>query len=250
MASVQTLGLVASQKPKLLLGHTALMDLVLSPFSGAMRDQIRTALIDFDRLAIENFNLADDEKSRLLSLLDCRGTADQVLKQLASLCGELPVFDDLRRLCAHLAKAAEDQAVTIQLDPTFQPHFELYTGLVFQLVCDGRSAPVVIARGGRYDDLVRRCGATDDRAYGAGFSLAIDPIRELISDQDAAKQQQSDVLVAFSTASTLESAMERQRNWHQQGRTAVMALEPLASKQEAEQQARAQGGLQLDWVDP
>ena len=36
----------------------------------------------------------------------------------------------------------------------------------------------------------------------------------------------------------LESAMERQRGWHEQGRTAVMALEPLASKQEAEQQAR------------
>ena len=44
--------------------------------------------------------------------------------------------------------------------------------------------------------------------------------------------------------------MERQRGWHEQGRTAVMALEPLASKQEAEQQAKAQGDLQLDWVDP
>ena len=128
--------------------------------------------------------------------------------------------------------------MTIQLDPTFQPHFELYTGLVFQLICDGRSSPVVIARGGRYDDLVRRCGATDDQAYGAGFSLAIDPIRELISDMDAAQQQQSDVLVAFSQTSSLESAMERQRNWHQQGRTAVMALEPLASRQSAEQLAR------------
>ena len=109
---------------------------------------------------------------------------------------------------------------------------------------------MVIARGGRYDDLVRRCGATDDRAYGAGFSLAIDPIRELISESDGAEQQQADVLVAFSAASSLESAMDRQRSWHQQGRTAVMALEPLASKETAEQLARAQGGLQLDWVDP
>jgi ATP phosphoribosyltransferase regulatory subunit len=29
-----------------------------------------------------------------------------------------------------------------------------------------------------------------------------------------------------------------------------MALEALASKQEAEQQAKAQGGLELDWLDP
>ena len=250
MAAIQTLELQPSQKPRLLLGHTALMDLILSPFNGEMRDQIRTALIDFDRLAIENFELTKDAKARLLSLLDCRGTPDQVLTQLASMGGDQPVFDKLRRLCDHLSKAAQDQSVTIQLDPTFQPHFELYTGLVFQLVCDGRSSPVVIARGGRYDNLVRRCGATDDKAFGAGFSLAIDPIRELISELDAHEQQQSDVLVAFSTASNLESAMERQRSWHQQGRTAVMALEALASKQEAEEQAKAQGDLQLDWVDP
>lgn len=250
MAAVQTLGLQTSQKPRLLLGHTALMDLILRPFSGAMRDQIRTALIDFDRLAIEAFELAEDEKTRLLSLLDCRGIPEQVLTQLASQCGEQPVFDELRRLCNHLSTAAQDQAVTIQLDPTFQPHFELYTGLVFQLVCDGRSSPVVIARGGRYDDLVRRCGATDDRAYGAGFSLAIDPIRELISESEGAEQQEADVLVAFSAASSLESAMDRQRSWHQQGRTALMALEPLASREVAEHLAKAQGDMQLDWVDP
>ena len=249
MASVQTLGLKANQKPRLLLGHTALMDLVLRPFSGAKRDQIRTALIDFDRLAIESFDLAEGEKTRLLSLMACRGIPEQVLKQLASICGEQPVFDELRRLCTHLATAAQDQAVTIQLDPTFQPHFELYTGLVFQLVCDGRSSPVVIARGGRYDDLVHRCGAPDDRAFGVGFSLAIDPIRELMLDVDADENQHADVLVAFSTASNLESAMDRQRGWHQQGRTAVMALQPLVSKEKAEHIAQVQGGLQLDWVD-
>jgi ATP phosphoribosyltransferase regulatory subunit len=250
MAAVQTLGLQDSQKPRLLLGHTALMDLILSPFTGVKRDQIRTALIDFDRLALESFELGKDDKKRLLSLLNCRGTPDQVLTQLTGLCGEQPVFDELRRLCAHLATAAQDQSVTIQLDPTFQPHFELYNGLVFQLVCDGRSSPVVIARGGRYDDLVQRCGATYDQAYGAGFSLAIDPIRELISEFDRAEQQQADVFVAFSTASSLESAMDRQRGWHQKGRTAVIALEPLESRETAEQLAKAQGDMQLDWVDP
>jgi ATP phosphoribosyltransferase regulatory subunit len=250
MAAVQTLELQASQKPRLLLGHTALMDLILSPFNGEMRDQIRTALIDFDRLAIENLELTKEAKARLVSFLDCRGTPDQVLTQIASMGGDQPVFEKLRRLCAHLSTAAQDQSVTIQLDPTFQPHFELYTGLVFQLVCDGRSSPVVIARGGRYDDLVRRCGATDHHAYGAGFSLAIDPIRELISEFDTANQQQTDVLVAFSPATSLETAMEHQRGWHQQGRNAVMALEPLDSRETAEQLAKAKGGLQLDWVDP
>ena len=119
MASVQTLGLQASQKPRLLLGTPP-------DGSGApsvqrcVRDQIRTALIDFDRLAIESFDLADAEKTRLLSC-GLPWHPDQVLTQLGSLCGEQPVFDELRRLCAHLASAAQAQAVTIQLDPTFNP---------------------------------------------------------------------------------------------------------------------------------
>ena len=171
MAAVQTLGLQDNQKPRLLLGHTALMDLLLRPFSGVLRDQIRTALIDFDRLAIENIDLADVEKTRLLSLLDCRGTPDQVLSQLASLCGEQPVFEELRRLCAHLSTAAQAQAVTIQLDPTFQPHFELYTGLVFQLVCDGRS----FTGGDRPRRPLRRSGAALRRDGRPGLWRWIQP---------------------------------------------------------------------------
>ena len=68
MASVRPTGLQAS-RPRLLLGHAALMDLVLRPFSGALRDQIRTALIDFDRLAIEGFDLADAEEDQAALLV-------------------------------------------------------------------------------------------------------------------------------------------------------------------------------------
>ena len=208
MASVQTLGLPGQPETTAVAGpHRPDGSGAPVHFMGAVRDQIRTALIDFDRLAIESFDLADQApKIRLLSASGLPRHPRPGAGEAQQSCDEQPVFEELRRLCAHLASAAQAQAVTIQLDPTFQPHFELYTGLVFQLVCDGRrTAPVVIARGGRYDDLVRRCGATEDRAFGAGFSLAIDPIRELISDLDAAEQQQSDVLVAFSTG--LESGI-------------------------------------------
>ena len=74
--------------------------------------------------------------------------------------------------------------INLQLDPSFQPHFELYTGLVFQLVCKGVAAPVVIARGGRYDDLVKQCGSKDEKPAGVGFSFAIDSIRELFSYEE------------------------------------------------------------------
>jgi ATP phosphoribosyltransferase regulatory subunit len=249
MASIDALKLDPSTRPRLLLGHTQLMELILSPYEGPKRDAVRSALIHFDRLAVETMDLKPIERQTLLALMECRGTPRDVLKQLQDVFGQQPVFEDLGRLCSLLSKTALDQDIAFQLDPTFQPQFELYTGLVFQLVCDGRSAPVVLARGGRYDELVQRCGAPQNQAFGAGFSLAIDPIRELLVEDESAQTEASDVLVAYSPNSNLETALDHQRQWHAEGRGAVLELQPIRSMDEAQALAQARGSMQLDWVD-
>lgn len=250
MAAVERLDFQAQHQPRLLMGHTGLMDLLLSPVPPVLRDAVRAALIQYDRLGLETIELEDELRATLLSLLDCRGTPNEVLERLSSCFGAQSLFDDLHRLCRQLQGPAAAQGVRLQLDPTFQPRFELYTGLVFQLVCDTHSAPVVVARGGRYDDLVRRCGAQPGQDFGAGFSLAIDPIRELLSDASSNPTVVPQLMVAFSERSTLEAALERQRWWHQQGRSAVIELHPFSARSLAEQQATDQGGFQLDWIDP
>ena len=249
MASIAALKLDPSTRPRLLLGHTQLMELILSPYEGSKRDEVRSALINFDRLAVETMELLPNERQTLLALMECRGTPTDVLQHLQQLFGQQPVFNDLDRLCTLLSKTAVEQAVVLQLDPSFQPQFELYTGLVFQLVCNGRSAPVVLARGGRYDELVQRCGAPQNQAFGAGFSLAIDPIRELLMDNDSAKANAMEVMVAYSTNSNLETALDHQRQWHASGRAAVIELQPIESIDSAHSLAQARGGFQLDWVD-
>ena len=250
IASVETLDLGAAHQPQLLIGHTALMDLVLSSYQGDRKDAIRTALTRYDRLAIEAMDLPKVDRDRLLRHLDSRGRPDQQLRELEDQFGPQPVFADLKRLTDLLTPAADAQGVSVQLDATFQPIFELYTGLVFQLVCQGKAAPVVIARGGRYDDLVQRCGATGADAAGVGFSLAIDPIRELLSESSTGHSDEMAVLVAYSAGTGLEHALQRQLFWHQQGTRAVVELKPVADRSEAEAMARERGGLQLDWINP
>ena len=134
MDAVQALGVDRAQRPRLLVGHTGLMDLLLSLVPDNQRETVRTALIQFDRLALESLGLPDEVRSKLLALLSCRGTPQQVLSDLRPIFGATALFDDLDRLCNQLEPMAVEQGITIQLDPTFQPHFELYTGLVFQLV--------------------------------------------------------------------------------------------------------------------
>jgi ATP phosphoribosyltransferase regulatory subunit len=248
IAAVETLDLGAGHQPQLLIGHTALMDLVLSPYQGDRKDAIRTALTRYDRLAIEAMDLPQVDRARLLLHLDSRGRPDLQLRELEKRFGPQPVFSDLKRLTDLLTPAADAQGVSVQLDATFQPIFELYTGLVFQLVCQGKAAPVVIARGGRYDDLVRRCGAKETDAAGVGFSLAIDPIRELLSESSTGQPDETAVLVAYSSESGLEDALQRQLFWHQQGTRAVVELKPVEDRSQAEAMARERGGLQLDWI--
>ena len=250
IAAVETLDLGAGHRPQLLIGHTALMDLVLSPYQGDRKDAIRTALTRYDRLAIESMDLPQGDRARLLLHLDSRGRPDLQLQELEQQFGPQPVFADLKRLTDLITPAADEQRVSVQLDATFQPIFELYTGLVFQLVCQGKAAPVVIARGGRYDDLVRRCGATGTDAAGVGFSLAIDPIRELLSESSTGKPDETAVLVAYSSGTGLEDALRRQLFWHQQGTRAVVELKPVQDRSQAEAMARQRGGLQLDWITP
>ena len=250
IAAVETLDLGAGHRPQLLIGHTALMDLVLSPYQGDRKDAIRTALTRYDRLAIESMDLPQGDRARLLLHLDSRGKPDLQLQELEQQFGPQPVFADLKRLTDLITPAADEQRVSVQLDATFQPIFELYTGLVFQLVCQGKAAPVVIARGGRYDDLVRRCGATGTDAAGVGFSLAIDPIRELLSESSTGKPDETAVLVAYSSGTGLEDALRRQLFWHQQGTRAVVELKPVQDRSQAEAMARQRGGLQLDWITP
>lgn len=250
LAAVETMRLGDGQPPKLLIGHTALMNLALQSFDQQTQNTIRSALTRFDRLAIEQMELADMERDGLLQLLDSRGEPEHEVRRLEERFGPHPVFSDLKRLNDLLAPSASEQGVLLQLDPTFQPVFELYTGLVFQLVCQGKSAPVVIARGGRYDDLVGRCGAKGSAAAGVGFSLAIDPIRELLTDPAEDVDRHPAVMVAFAKGTALEVALQRQRTWHARGMRAMVELSPLESKTEAEKMAEARGVFQLDWINP
>ena len=56
------LPLLGEHQPQLLVGHTALMELVLAPFEQPIREEIRSCLIQYDRLGLEAMELEALEK--------------------------------------------------------------------------------------------------------------------------------------------------------------------------------------------
>lgn len=249
LAAVATLGLRSEHRPTLLIGHHGLLDELLEPLPEAQRSRVREALTGFDPLALEALPLAQAERSRYRTLLGLRGAPGRVLYQLEQWLGPLPTLRDVGTLLATLAPAASEQGVRVQFDPTFQPDFDLYDGLVFRLVCRGTEAPVAIASGGRYDALVGRFDHDPGRAAGTGFGFAIEAIRELLEDGTGQAESEGPWLVAASSAVDPARCLQRQASLHRRGEPAELCLQPCGSRQEAEAIARERGCRGVEWLD-
>ena len=247
LAAVATLGLEEAHRPTLLVGHHGLLDALLSQAPAEQRGSIRRALTGFDPLALEQLNLPAPQRESFRTLLALRGEPERVLYQLEQWLGPIPLLQTMADTLAAVAPAAAARGVRLQLDPSFQPHFDLYDGLVFRLVCQGHDAPVAIASGGRYDALVGRFGADLDQAAGTGFGFAIEAIRELLEAGEPPAQQGA-WLVAAAPGVDLALALSQQARLHQRGEAAELCLSRCDSEAEAETIAAERGCRGTVWV--
>jgi len=241
LAAVATLGLQACHRPTLLVGHHGLLGALLEDIASEQRSLARRALTGFDPLAIETLAVPDRQRSRLRTLLGLRGEPSSVLYQIEQWLGPVPLIASLSATLASVTPAAERIGVRLQLDPTFQPHFDLYDGLVLKLVCQGGEAPVAIASGGRYDGLVRRFCTDPDQGAGTGFGFDIEAIRELLETPPGADAPAGPWLVAVATAADLPLALERLAECHGRGEAAELCHQVCADAAEAELLARERG---------
>ena len=247
LAAVATLGLEEAHRPTLLVGHHGLLDALLSQAPAEQRGSIRRALTGFDPLALEQLNLPAPQRESFRTLLALRGEPERVFYQLEQWLGPIPLLQTLADTLAAVAPAAAARGVRLQLDPSFQPHFDLYDGLVFRLVCQGHDAPVAIASGGRYDALVGRFGADLDQAAGTGFGFAIEAIRELLEAGEPPAPQGA-WLVAAAPGVDLAQALSHQARLHQRGEAAELCLSRCDSEAEAETIAAERGCRGTVWV--
>ena len=249
LAAAGRLGLARGHQPRLLLGHHGLLTLLLERLAEEQRSAARSALCSLDAIALGALPLPPGQRAWLEALSRLRGEPSQVLPQLREWLGEHSMLDQLSATLDLLVPIAAAQGVNIQLDPSFQPHFALYDGLVLKLVCQGSHAPVEIASGGRYDALVARFwkGTTEepgeDRALatGVGFGFNIDALRELPGLGEPIAPLLQRQLVTFSAEAGLAAALDVLEACHQRGEVAELHGQPLVGRAEAEALAKARG---------
>lgn len=245
LACLRQLQIEARHRPTLLIGHHGVLTALLDQVPAEQRLATRQALITYDPLSLAALNLPAHQRTGLLQLMRLRGDAEAVLYQLEQQLGPSPLLDQLAGTLKSVADVAERQGVRVQLDPSFQPHFDLYDGLVLKLVCQGPVAPVAIASGGRYDALVARFGGA---AGGMGFSFEVEAIRELLGTEATAPQPPAAVLVAYPTADLLPLALDALELLHARGERAELLQQPCPERAEAERIAGERGCAACHWV--
>ena len=245
LACLRQLGLTADHQPRLLLGHHGVLSALLDQVPAQQRTAARKALTSFDPLALGALDLPAHQLQALQALMRLRGEASAVLYQLEQQLGPCALLDGLADTLKAIAPVAASQGVTVQLDPSFQPHFDLYDGLVLKLVCQGPDAPVEIASGGRYDALVGRFGGP---AAGMGFSFDVEAIRDLLGTEASATQRPTPALVAYADATLLTAALDQLEAMHRSGSRAVLLNHPCSSEAEAQARAAERGCSSTVWV--
>ncbi len=243
------MGINQRGKLTLLIGHKSLFNLIMNDIAIENRRLIRRYLTDFNLIKIQDSMLNDQIKERLLKVLKLRGEPNLVIGQLEKIYGETEAVSQLKRLFAVIQPIAKKYGVYIQLDPTYLSHYDLYTGIIFQLICQDEYSPKVLARGGRYDKLISIFGNSETNESGAGFSISIDTIRELENTINRGKYSQKRVLIAYSKNKSYEDAISKQSNYHSKGLIAMVELEPLNSQTEAIELLKKRGFDELVWLD-
>ncbi len=236
-------------KMTLLIGNTYLLELILSSFDSSRIDQIKNILCDLDYIALAKLDLDHEKRMLIKKIMNMRGTPNKILTSLKNIYGSNSYIDNLKELFTIIEPLAKEKGIEVQLDPTLGTKYKLYSGLTFSLVSSSSSAPVIIAKGGRYDDLVRKFSSSHDNCFGIGFSISIDKVRELASTSREREVNSEKVLIAYKQSSSLYKALKQQKEWHNKGIISVISHEPLKTNDATNQLLKSNRCTKIEWID-
>ncbi len=233
----------------LLIGNTYLLELILSSFDSTRIDKIKNILCDLDYIALSTLDVKDEQRTFIKNIMNLRGSPEKILTNLEKIYGSNSYIDNLKELFSIIEPLAKEKKIEVQLDPTLGTKYKLYSGLTFSLVSSSSSAPVILAKGGRYDDLVKKFSSIDHNCFGIGFSISIDKVRELVSSSEEMKSNNEKVLIAYKQSASLYKALKRQKEFHVKGIVSIISHEPLKTNNATHQLLKSNRCTKIEWID-
>lgn len=173
----------------LVLGDAQLTQALLRPFPPEVRPQVRQAIAQLDRVALEQLSLPNALHQRALTLFDLRGQPETVLQTTAQMdldpeasqaVHRLKGVVDLLRQVINQGGAVSPTVPTLVLDLSLVQPFDYYTGLVFEVVSAPHQGCQILGQGGRYDHLLGVFHPEGRSFPGVGFVLHTDALHQAL----------------------------------------------------------------------
>ena len=243
--AIDNINLIESCNLTLLVSTTKIMDLILFNYKNNNYEEIKKCMVNLDQESLDKLNIDNNDKAILKELLFTRGEPAIILKKLKNVYGNNNVIEELDCLFNTLSKISKKYNIKIQLDPTYQPHLNLYAGIVFQLICDNKNVKTIIAKGGRYDELVRYFNPNEKIINGIGFTISIDNLRELIVEKS---QTTKKVLLLFKDPYLLDKAINEQKALQKKGIITILYLNPCNENSKANILMKEHNCTEIQWV--
>ncbi len=244
--SIDKLKLKDDCQLKFLVSSTTIMELILKKYINNKYEKIKKIMVNLDHDNLNKLDINEDEKNILKELLYMRGEPTKVINELIKIFGENKVLDELSFLFNTIDPLAKKYGIDIQLDPTFQPHLNLYKGTVFQMICIKNDEKIIIAKGGRYDELVEYFNPKEGSANGLGFSISVDNLRNLIKEDDHIKKK---VLIIIREKELLSKALIEQKKLHNKGIISILETNPSINLDQAKYIMEENNCTEVYWLD-
>ncbi len=243
--AIDNINLIDSCNLTLLVSTTKIMDLILFNYRDNNYEEIKKCMVDLDQESLNRLNIDNNDKEILKELLFTRGEPSFILKKLKNIYGNNNVIEELECLFNTLSKISKKYNIKIQLDPTYQPHLNLYAGIVFQLISDNNNIKTIIAKGGRYDELVRYFNPNEKIINGIGFTISIDNLRDLIVEKSQPKKK---VLLLFKDSYLLDKGIQEQKALQQKGIITILYLNPCNDNLKANNLMKEHNCTEIQWI--
>ncbi|MDC3118688.1 ATP phosphoribosyltransferase regulatory subunit [Prochlorococcus sp. AH-716-K03] len=243
--AIDNINLIDSCNLTLLVSTTKIMDLILLNFKNNNYEEIKKCMVNLDKESLDRLNIDENDKAILKELLFTRGEPANILKKLKNIYGNNNVIEELECLFNTLSKISMKYNIKIQLDPTYQPHLNLYAGIVFQLICEYNNIKTIIAKGGRYDELVRYFNPNEKIINGIGFTISIDNLRDLITEKTQSKRK---VLLLFKDSFLLDKGINEQKALQKKGIITILYLNPCNENSKANALMKEHNCTEIQWI--
>ena len=243
--SVDNINLKDNCNLTLLVSTTKIMDLILNKYKNNNYEAIKKSMIELDHESLSNIDIDQNERYVLKDLLFTRGEPNKIINKLINIYGSNSILDEVKFLFDTLSKISSKYGIDIKLDPTFQPHLNLYEGIVFQLICEYENNKIIIAKGGRYDELVRFFNPNEKIVNGIGFTISIDNLRNLIKEESSTKKR---ILLLFKESFLLEKGFKKQKELQNKGLITILHLNPCDDISKANLIMKENNCSEIIWV--